>query len=51
MRRAGRGSHSGLLLLAFGIGLLLACFCPPQVLVAFLAAALVVAGITLMRGR
>lgn len=47
MRRSVRDPKRKFIwLVAFGIGLLVACFCPPKILVIILAAAVIVLGVT-----
>lgn len=40
-----------ILLVAFGVGLLVASFCPPRCLVAVLALTVIILGISCYRGR
>ncbi|MGN1080652.1 MAG: hypothetical protein ACI4QV_01040 [Acutalibacteraceae bacterium] len=40
---------SGLIAIAFGAGLLVSCFCPAEVMVAVLAIALIIVGISYLR--
>ena len=47
--RRGKGREIGLVIAAFGIGLIVALCCPKGVIIAILAAALIVLGITLYK--
>ena len=48
-RRHGRGCNWGVVLAAFGVGLIVAFCCPKAVLIVVLAAALIVLGIAVAR--
>lgn len=44
-----RRDKNGILAVAFGVGLLLACFCPAKILVPVLAIAVIVLGIAYVK--
>ncbi len=49
-RRCGGGGHNvGKLAVAFGIGLILSCFCPPALMMFIIAVIIIVLGIALFR--
>lgn len=49
MRR--RSNNKGIISIAFATGLLLSCFCPHEVLIAFLAITVIVLGISCIKCR
>ncbi len=44
-----KGANRGIICIAFAVGLILACFCPNEILIAALAIAVIVLGISFVK--